>query len=40
LIVSEVQILRWVYGAFQTEEGWSMGNNDELEKLMAEFMKM
>jgi hypothetical protein len=28
------QILRRIYGPVQTEEGWRVRNNDELEKLM------
>ena len=33
MLVFERQILR-VYGPVQTEEGWRIRNNDELEKLM------
>jgi hypothetical protein len=28
------QIFRRIYGPVQTEEGWRVRNNDELEKLM------
>jgi hypothetical protein len=30
----ERQTLRRIYGPVQTEEGWRIKNNDELEKLM------
>jgi hypothetical protein len=34
LLVFERQILRRIYGQVQTEEGWRIRNNDELEKLV------
>jgi hypothetical protein len=33
--VFEIQILRRMYGAVKTDEGWQIRNNDELEKLMS-----
>jgi hypothetical protein len=35
LLVFERQILRRIYGPVQTEEGWRIRNNDELEKLLG-----
>jgi hypothetical protein len=29
-------MLRRIYGAVQTEEGWRVGSKDELEKLMRD----
>jgi hypothetical protein len=35
LLAFKIQILRRIYGAVQTEDGWRKRNNGESEKLMG-----